>query len=309
MKKIYSLLIIVLISFSCSEADDIISKDNPQLRKPGRIINVLDPTKLAKVVFYPGSDSEKNYYFYPNGLLRKITNADGTLFQKFIYDSNNNLIYTQRISSSVWVSAYSYAFTYDDSNHITSVNGISVTYDAQANQYVFHYPPVFTDDPECPTCYDYPDRTEITLNNEMKIINQRTFYHSSDGNYSYGGIYASYNNGNMTSVSGYTDPSGPSYLHDNKINPLKPALTPICRALSVARSLSYYERFATGENNSTNNVIFNGYGQGDPESEEFIIEYNANNLPFRTTRKSYYFQTLESTRTFALYYYQGDPIP
>jgi hypothetical protein len=306
MKKIYPLLFLVLLSFSCSDADDIILKDNPQLRKPGRVINALDPTKLAKVVFYPESTSEKNYYFYPNGLLRKITNANGSLFQTFTYDSNNNLIYTQRSSTS---QSYTYTFTYDGSSHITSVNGDAVAYDSIANQYIFHYPPVFPNDPDCPTCYDYTDRTEITLNNEMLIINERTFFLSSDGNYCYGGMFAGYNNGNMSYVSGATDPSGPSYSYDNKTNPLKFALSPICRALSVARGLNYYGRFATGENNSSNNVIFNGYGEGDPESEEFIVEYNANNLPFRTTRKSYYFQTLESTRIFALYYYQGDPIP
>ena len=308
MKKIYALFVLAFITFSCSESDDFSS--GALSRQPIKTVTRLDPTKLAKVVFYPGNGSEKNYYFYPNGLVRKITNGNGTLYQSFTYDAANNLIYTQRISNSAWVESYTYTFTYDANNHITAVNGLAVIYNATTNQYIFQYQPTTSDNPDCPTCYDYVDRTEITLNNDLLITNERTYYLSSDGNYSHGGMYAGYNNNsNMVFVSGWTDPSGPSYQYDNKINPLKAALLPLCRAMTVVRGMSYYERFATGENTSANNVIFNGYGDGDPESEEYIIEYNSNELPVKTTRKSYYFQTLELTQVSALYYYQGDVIP
>ena len=94
MNKIYSLLLLVLMSYSCSN-DDVVSKDNPQQRKPGRVINALDPTKLARVIFYPGTNNERRWFFYPNGLLKKIVDANGTLLQTFVYDTNNNWVQFQ----------------------------------------------------------------------------------------------------------------------------------------------------------------------------------------------------------------------
>ena len=304
MKKIYALLVIIFITFSCSTSDDFTS-GGASLRQPVKPVTRLDPTKLARVIFYPGTTYERVWFFYPDGLLKKITNPNGTILKDFIYDSHKNLITSHTYSSN---GNSTYIFTYDSSNHITSVNGRAVTYNAVTNQYIFQYQPIFSNDPECPTCFDYADRTEITLNSDLLITDERTYYHSSDGDYSYGGMFAGYSDNNMAYVSGWTDPSGPSYSHDSKINPLKPALIPVCRAMALANG-SYSEKFAIGEYNSINNVIRNDYGVGDPESEEYIIEYNSNDLPFRTTHKSYYHQTLESIRISALYYYQGDVIP
>ena len=299
MRKTYPLLLFILIAFSCSESDAILKTNNTIAGKqPIKVINALDPTKLAKIIYFPGTAYESQWFFYSNGLLKKITKQDGTVVQNFIYDANKNLTFTSHIGSA-GNAAISYSFTYDNSNHITSCNGQPVTYDAIANKYIYQYIPI--------NDYDYPDNREIILTSDLLITSEVTNYIAIDGNYSMGGMSAGYFNNNMSFVIGYSDPSGPSYQYDEKVNPLKLAMLPICRAMSIT-SGSYTSRFATGEYNSVNNVVLNGYGPEDPEKEEYVYEYNSNNIPRSIQQKFYYLNVLESTRLFALYYYQGDVI-
>jgi hypothetical protein len=297
MRTIYSLLVLVLITFSCSESDDFTQLQNNQKQSPNSILK-LDPTKLAKIIYFPGAPYESQWVFYPNGLLKKITKHDGSIVQNFIYDANRNLIFTSHIGSN-GNPAISSSFTYDNTNHITSYNGQTVTYDAAANKYIYQYVPI--------NDYDYPDSREIILNNDLLITNEVTNYIATDGNYSIFGMSAGYFNNNMTYVIGPNDPSGPSYLYDTNVNPLKLAMLPICRAMSITNG-SYSSRFATGEYNSVNNVILNSYAPEDPEKEEYVYQYN-NNLPTSIIKKFYYLGVLETTSLFALYYYQGDVIP
>ncbi|HMK06639.1 MAG TPA: hypothetical protein VK476_03855, partial [Flavobacterium sp.] len=132
MKKLFLFLPIFFFCFSCSESDDLISsvsKDNAS--RPGPVINRIDPTKLARVIFYPQTVSERIWFFYPNGLLQKITKHDGALVQTFTYDANSNLIKTVYISEG-WLPSYTNTYTYDSSNKIATINGQTVLYDAGA---------------------------------------------------------------------------------------------------------------------------------------------------------------------------------
>ena len=297
MKKITSFLLLLFIAVSCSEynVDTVLptAESNGNTSRPGPVDPKADPTKLSKVVLFPGQTYEKRLYFYPNGLLKRVANRFGTTYQTYIYDSNNNL--TNVLSSNPSV------FTYDSNNHITSYNGAPVVYDAAANKYVYHYAPA--------NDYDWPDRREITLNDELLFTHDITYYTTLGDNqdyfyYSVQGLQASYSGGNMTSYIYPTDPSGPSYTHDNKVNPLKAALLPVCRAMSMS-----YHDFTDGIYNSANNVITNGYGIDDPESDVYEITYNANNLPVSTIVRSYSSGILESTRLDAQYYYQTNTLP
>lgn len=318
MKKIYSLLILVLISVSCSDADDIISKENPQLRKPGRVINALDPTKLVKVIVWPGiQNAEKHLYFYPNGLLRKITASNENVVKNFVYDANQDLV-TINITAQSSTSVYSINFTYDDMHRVTSMNGKEVNYDSVSNKYIINYDPtpLPPNDPECPGCYDDLIKHEINLSSEYLATNEYFTYEEyftigqppiQYGNH---GIYAGYySNNNMAFTSNWTDPSGSTYSHDNKVNPLKAAMLPFGRAMAVF-GYDRQSRIAEGIFNSANNVIFDSYGN-DPvgQTTGYVIEYNANNLPITTTANSYYFGVLESSHIATRYYYQGGPIP
>jgi hypothetical protein len=301
MKKITVFLALLFLSVSCSEYEiDPVSTTATEASRPRPFDPRIDPSKLTKVIIFPGQTYEKRLYFYPNGLLKSVANRFGTTYQTYIYDGNNNL--TQVIAS------HPYTFTYDAENKLTSCNGQPVIYEAATNKYVYHYEPIFPNDPECPDCFDYPERREITLNSERLLTSDHTYYTSNDGDYVLHGIIAGYfdtgNVGNLAYVSNWNDPSGPSYNYDNKVNPLKAAMLPVCRAMSVSNE-SYSGRFISGTYCSANNVVLNGYGQSDPESEVYEITYNANNLPVSITMKNYYFETLEATRLFALYYYQN----
>jgi hypothetical protein len=109
----------------------------------------------------------------------------------------------------------------------------------------------------------------------------------------------------MLYVGNHANPSGPSYQHDTNVNPLKSALLPVCRAMALVD----FRSFNNGECNSINNVIYNGYGVEDPESEVYEYLYNSNHLPSRVTLNGYYLGEFESSRLYMLYYYQGDAIP
>jgi hypothetical protein len=307
MKNIFSLLILLLSIISCSapeeETQQIPAGNN---LRPKPEIGANDPNKLSRVIFYPGTNYEEQFFFYQNGLLRKITKHDGTLIQDFIYDANKNLTLSHKIST--WAT-YTLTFTYDSSNYITSVNLKPVTYNAASNKYILQYEPNLPVDPECPECYDYVDRTEIDLSTERLAINEFTYYLSSDGNYSHHGIFAAYSsNNNLGYITNWNDPSGSSYSYDNHINPLKAAMLPLCRAMAVTGG-SWTERYMRGEFNSANNVVFNGYESADPETDEFVIEYNSNGRPKNTIHNGYYFGVLEYTGLYAKYYYQGETIP
>jgi hypothetical protein len=301
MKKIILFLPIFLFLFSCSDSEDaLIQAPSETAARPTPNNPVADAHKLARVVFFPGQTYEKRLYFYPNGLLRRVANRLGTTYQTYIYDSNKNLIYV--ISSSPQT------FTYDAGNHLTSCNGKPVVYDALNNKYIFYYGPVVTNDPECPECYDYPQRREITLNDELLLDSDHTYFVSSDGDYIIHGIIAGYTGNNMAFISNWTDPSGPSYSHDNKVNPLKAAFLPVCRALSIT-TMPFSNRYLSGEFCSSNNVIGNDNGGFDPESATYEITYNTNNLPVSTIVRSYGNGNLESTRLFAQYFYQTNTLP
>lgn len=303
MRKITWFLMLLLLGISCSEyennivvpvASDAASRPKPQDPK-------ADPMKLTKVIFFPGQTTEQRLYFYPNGLLKKIVNRFGITTQTFIYDSQNNVTQIIGVNPST--------FTYDSNNYLTSCNGEAVTYDGLANKYIFNYPPIFPNDPECPECYDYMSRREIGLSSERLLTSHTVFFATNIGEYYTQSLQAGYApNHNMLYINNPSNPSGDSYLHDDKTNPLKAAMLPACRAMAIG-SATYPINFNSGEFCSANNVIGNGHGFEDPENIVYEITYNANNLPVATISKFYYLGTLESTRAFAQYYYQTDTLP
>ena len=62
MKKLFCLVVLSFVSFSCSKSDENETE-----------LNAIDPTKLVKVIFFPGALNERHWNFYDNGLLKEIT--------------------------------------------------------------------------------------------------------------------------------------------------------------------------------------------------------------------------------------------
>ena len=308
MKKLYALTTLIFIFFSCSETDEFDHNENAA-RQPIKVINALDPTKLAKVIFNPGlTEYERHWYFYPNGLLKKITNTSGTILQTFFYDANNNLIKTVSGTNS----AFYDMFFYDSDNHLTSVsnhyfsfvNVTNLTFFSNENKYVFGD-------------NNNPSHTDIFVTPE-KLFEKLDSYSLED--YGQGNPFldlyspeqASYSGNNQT---GYTINANPDptvgFWHDDKINPLKQAVYPICKAFSIRiyppLQTGISEPWRKSEYNSQNNVTRAASGQYD--RTEYEYDFNAHDLPTIKRYNSYFQDNLENSGIATLYYYQGDPIP
>jgi hypothetical protein len=234
-------------------------------------------------------------------LLKKIVQNNGTLIQSFVYDNHNNLIQTQFFGDPFFIgNPYLYTFGYDGNNRINAINGNPITYNAATNSYLSgtSYIRMLNSDYLLTSeSYDYTFN-DIDNNGNPITITETV-----------AGLTAGYENQNLRGCREHSSPSGTHYQHDTKINPLKAGLLPICRALQLTSFNSAYGKWMKGEYNSLNNIIKRFYDAGDPESDRFEYIYNTNNLPISQTRKSYYFNTLETTSLDILYYYQGDVIP
>ena len=278
MKKIFSFMILAFITISCSNTEDPATP--------------IDPTKLAKVIFYPNTLSERHWNFYPNGLLKEIIKPDGTILQSFVYDRNNNLLSSTVFNSNTSLNV-SYNFTYDNNNHIDSYNGKVVTYNPTENSYTVHNNYTITN----PSHYDEIDSWEITLNNELLITSEKINYLTSEGNWYEYGVAVAYENNNMVHNTNGIDPTEGNYQFDNKINPFKQPLLPICRAMSITNFNDQTTKWAVGEYNSVNNVTHDGYDNNGQEEVNYSYQYNTNNLP------------INQNSGYILYYYQGNIIP
>lgn len=297
MKNLFVILSFTLVFFSCSESDDFTPNNSSAAKQPIRVIKALDPTKLSKVIFYPGTNRERTWYFYTNGLLKKIVHNDGTLIQDFFYDANMNLSSTHFYGDPNFIgNPYNFNFSYDASNHLSLANSTQYTYNSSNNTYS-------------------SEQKTFTLNSDQLFKKESYVYldyqepDQPPVAYTIYGVNTSYNNNNLVLHSEYDSPSSTHYLHDSKTNPFREALLPICKTLGLLFFGDQHMKWINGMYSSQNNVVKRFYEIEDPESDQFEYVYNTNNLPISQTRKSYYFNTLETTTLDIKYYYQGDEIP
>jgi hypothetical protein len=287
MKRLFCFILLAFSIVSCTDNDDVVPTEE---LTP---VEINDPTKLAKVIFDPGSYAEEHWNFYTNGLLKEIKKKDGTVKANFVYDANNNLISTQQLNSDG--TSKLFTFTYDTNGFITSPD---IHFDSSSNSYVIgdvnHYYSEYKLNSD--KLLDSHHTTQVEYENDIKY----PFTHNMQT--------ISYSNKNIVGISVFNAEVYSGYSHDNKINPLRNATIAISRAFVFnykASNESWYNSFY----NSYNNVISESYSYEDPESAIFQYEYNSNDLPVKRTCSYYYLNTLEGTRVDALYYYQGDVIP
>lgn len=126
MKKLLTLFIVAITLFSCSSSDD--DNANPNL-------------VLEKVVFYRNSPNER-HWIITNGLLTKITKADGTLVEQFMYDSQGRIVSDTEYTNGI--DGESTTVTYNADNTIASVDGLPYTYNAATRTYAYSYGSNFT---------------------------------------------------------------------------------------------------------------------------------------------------------------------
>ncbi|RTY90939.1 hypothetical protein [Flavobacterium sp. GT3R68] len=279
MKKIVSIILLVLICLSCTNQET----------------SSIDPTKLVLVRFYPDSAYERNWIFNENGLLKDIKKQDGTVLEHFTYDANGNLLSNSIYSDGA--ATITHTFTYDNNGHVTSANGIPVSYDPAENAYIKN----IVSGSENYT-YTY------SLNAERLLIRQGYYGVNQDGTEQGEWYVGNFTNGNLT---GYYDGGAGDgdYQYDTKINPFKTALLPIVRTIFITKNYVGPANWSIGEYSSNNNVLLNGYDSEGPEDTVYEYEYNTNNLPVKCISNNYYMGNLEGSGTHSLYYYQGDIIP
>lgn len=276
MKKFISLFVLAITFFSCS-SDDSSSTSNPNL--------------LQRVDFYPGQPQENRWNFNSDGLLATITDADDNLIERFVYDSNNNVVQDTKYSSGA--PTENYLITYDSSNKITTINSRSYNYSISENRYYY------TEGNETFSC---------ELNADGLAKHYSDFFDFPDAgddiqtefNFQYG-------NGNLLNISGFGSNMSDviiNFEYGNTVNPLKNATLPVLRI----KSLTDPNFFNTGiSSNSVKET--KTYAPGDPEKSIFgILIYPSNKIELLTDQ-SYSGSVLESSLTDSYYYYQGDVIP
>ena len=244
---------------------------------------------LQRVDFYPGTISEKRWLFNADGLLKLITKANGTLVEKFTYDTNNNVI--QNIKYENGLPVETNLITYNLSNKITVINGINYNYSASENRYYYS---IGFNDYNC------------ILNSDFLVIESHLIYNGT-AEINHTDFYCEYILNNMISYNNLSIMVGEISTHyefDNKINPLKNALLPVFRFKSLIDTEFFYGSFS-----SANNITSQYYFLTDSESHTYNYAYNSNNLPQIQTINNYSGGVFENSSVSAKYYYQGDALP
>ncbi len=279
MKKFYILLIsIFALTSSCTS-------DSESTTQP-------DPNLLQRVDFNPNTINEKRWLFDADGLLIEITKANGNVIQNFNYDSRNRLI-----SSTIYNDSGSnetHTFTYSNTDFVTSVDGVTLNYDATLGAY-------YTGDLN-------QSYVLTKINNDRLLVYSKTAFMDEIDL----GVFEEIIGNELTveftnsNILGYFPNEQCNFLsYDNKTNPLKNATLAICRAFSFVPESRWVFDYCV----SANNVMTHRYCLEDPESYVYHYIYNSNNLPQTQTSDSYYLGVYENTVTSINYYYQGDALP
>lgn len=266
--KIFFLLFFTIISLiSCDNDNDASNNSNGNL--------------LEKVVFYPESDMEMHWLFNSDGLLYKITKADGTLLEEFIYDVNNNVIKDIILYNTTY---RTYIIQYNTNNIITKINDINYNYNSSSNNY-----------------YYSKDLREFncSLNADMLVTD---FSYIDEVNNISLSFTLEYNNGNMSlftyALNGKINTSR-NFAYNSTINPLLKATLPVLKL----KSLTDPSFFKDGI--SSQSVIQSMYfGNENPLHYNFGMLVYPNNALEQLDIEVYNENIFEKIYTYAKFYYQ-----
>jgi hypothetical protein len=276
MKKIIFLFVLAATLFSCSSDDS----------KP-----VGNSNLLKRVDFYPNKPNETRWNFNISGLLDNITKPDGTLVEKFVYDSNNNVIRDTKYNNGSIVADY--VVTYDSANIITTING-------QAYNYIYS---------AAGFRYFYSNATEnfnCEINNEM-LLTEYTFSNTVSPEKKYEAVYNNSNmisfqrtnNGTVDLVRNYS--FGPDTGNGN---PLRNA----CLGVMKLKSLTEPEFFMDGIF-SKSVVLTLSFGAENSIHYNYGLLTNATNHLSQHDIEVFDGDTFVEYINYSKYYYQGDDLP
>ncbi|RZJ32027.1 MAG: hypothetical protein EOO48_00155 [Flavobacterium sp.] len=249
---------------------------------------------LESVVFNVGGSNEAHYSFYANGLLKDKRKADGTLLKEFVYDDQQRVI-------SFFAGAGTLNFTYDDQNHITSINGSPLYfYEGSGSE-----PDMYSTDP------DITDSnvlfTYYKLHDDLTLAYKYTYYMSDPEEMSITGeLSASFDSDNNVNYLSDGNMGERTYRYLDVPNPMRAACLAASRVAYFGSGTSFESALLESPFISANLDMIQGYFLGeDPESYQHVFELNDAGQPIKRYDRSCYLGEPEGTYFLsATYTYQ-----
>ena len=276
MRKIITLFVIATTLFSCSIDDSS---------------SVVNSSLLKRVDFYPNKPNESRWNFNNFGLLDNITKPDGTLVEKFVYDSNNNVIKDTKYNNGSIV--VDYVVAYDSANIITSINGVAYDYVNSAAGFRYSYA-------------NATDNFSCEINNDM-LLTKYTYSNTVAPEKKYEAVYSNNNmisfertnNGTVDLVRNYSFGS-----EAGNGNPLRTA----CLGVMKLKSLTEPEFFMEGIF-SKSVVLALSFGTGNSIHYNYGLLNNSANHLSQHDIEVFDGDTFVEYINYSKYYYQGDILP
>lgn len=278
MKKILFLFLVFSSFISCSDSNEI--------------NNSVDAPLLEKVIFNASSSSlnQRIWNFNNNGLLNEITNGDGTVLYTFTYDSNERVSQFTMLNNSG--TSTNFSFTYNTDGSIATLNNVALNYDNTLQAYYFG---------DLNASYNI-----FKLNSDGLLTYNKVGFVEIENGISYTFINSEANiTYDRSNLKGHSFHNGTfaGFEHDNKINPLRNATMSVFKAIAVTSiNESWLNSFAV----STNNVNRKNFPFEYFIHEEYVYEFNSDDLPISATLNFYENNTLDFSTLKTLYYYQGN---
>jgi hypothetical protein len=278
MKNVLLFFLVVFAFSSCSDNNEM---------------ETLAPTPLLEKVIFNASSTlpnQRHWNFNENGFLQDITSGDGTLLYTFTYDSSNRVIQATLLNTNGTPTNYN--FTYNNDGSVASLNTVPILYDNALQAYYFG------DLDANYRVFKLNTNGLLTYSKEgyVEIENGISFpYTSSEAN-------AVYEENNLKGQS-FHNGTFAGFEHDDNVNPLRNASLAVFKAMAVTtNNEAWLNSYAV----STNNVNRKNYASEYFIHEEYVYEFNSDNLPVSATLNFYSNNALDFSVIKTLYYYQGD---
>jgi hypothetical protein len=229
--------------------------------------------ELEKVIFYRDSSTETQWIF-ENKLLTKITLADGTLVEAFVYDNLNRLVQDKKYDNGTLTATD--VITYNADHTIKTINNLPYTFDSATRTYTYTYGSDFT--------------INCEVNSDQLAVNfVRMGSNSSEYHMTYAG-------GNMTSYTKLSDDSTSevkNFYFDAGFgsNPIYEMILPVARVKSLTdpgffTDCQVSKNLANGFDKGSSYPLHYNYGAvPDIEGKLFqigveVLDGNNNNVDF-----------------------------
>lgn len=278
MKNLLLFFLIFSTFISCSDSNEM---------------ETVAPTPLLEKVIFNASSTlpnQRHWNFNENGLLQDITAGDGTLLYTFTYDSTNRVIQATLLNTNG--TSTNFNFTYNNDGSVATLNTVPVLYDNALQAYYFG---------DLDTDYRIFKLNADGLLTYSKI----GFVEIENGipfPYTTSEAHATYEIKNLKGES-FHNGTFAGFEHDGNINPLRNATLAVFKAMAVTpNNEAWLNSYAV----STNNVNRKNYATEYYIHEEYVYEFNSDNLPVSATLNFYSHNALDFSVLKTLYYYQGD---